>query len=67
MMDRDLLNILACPACKKSVVFREDRSDIKCTGCKRVYPVRKGIPIMLVEESTVEDIPEKPLSGTEIS
>ncbi|NQV04136.1 MAG: Trm112 family protein [Candidatus Omnitrophica bacterium] len=49
MMDKELLKILACPACKSSVELKEDK--ICCVGCKRKYPVKDGIPVMLVEES----------------
>lgn len=46
-----LLKILACPKCKNPVIFECD--SIKCTNksCGLVYPVRNGIPIMLIEEA----------------
>ena len=50
MIDKDLLNILACPACKADVELVEDEW-IACTKCKKRYPIRDGIPIMLVEEA----------------
>jgi len=49
MIDKDLLEILACPECKKSVSLEEEK--IICSGCGRRYPIRDGIPIMLVEEA----------------
>ena len=49
MIDRELLEILACPACKKNVELKDDK--IICLGCGRKYPIRDGIPIMLVEEA----------------
>ena len=49
MIDKELLAILACPACKKDV--REESGFIVCTGCGRRYPVRDGIPIMLIDEA----------------
>jgi threonine dehydrogenase-like Zn-dependent dehydrogenase len=39
----------ACPACKAPVVERDER--LVCTQCGRRYPIRDGIPVMLVEES----------------
>ncbi|HLH05655.1 MAG TPA: Trm112 family protein [Terriglobales bacterium] len=54
MLDRDLLNILACPACKTPITYDEERSVLKCGNCHRVYPVRDGIPILLVDEAIVE-------------
>ena len=49
MVDKELLEILACPACKAPVVPEEDR--LVCTACGRRYPVRDGIPVMLIEEA----------------
>jgi uncharacterized protein YbaR (Trm112 family) len=41
-----LLDILACPACKATVVKQDDR--LHCTACARVYPWNNGVPIMLL-------------------
>jgi UDP-glucose 4-epimerase len=49
MIEKELLEILACPACKAPVVQKDDR--IVCTGCGRRYPIREGIPVMLVDEA----------------
>ena len=46
---------VVCPACKGRVVLKDDASGIKCTECRRVYPVRNDIPALIVEEATVED------------
>jgi hypothetical protein len=48
-MDEELLKILACPACKTDVELQEGK--IVCTKCKRRYPIRDGIPVMLIEEA----------------
>ena len=48
-MDEELLKILACPACKADVELKEER--IVCTKCGRKYPIRDGIPVMLIEEA----------------
>jgi hypothetical protein len=50
----DLLEILACPVCKTPVELVKDGAGLRCGQCKRVYPVRDDIPIMLPEEATVE-------------
>lgn len=50
-----LLEILACPACKAKVELKADGSSLKCVECKRVYPIREDIPVMLIDEATVED------------
>ena len=52
----ELLEILRCPKCKSKVELREDQSGLKCTNaeCRLVYPIRDEIPVMLVDEATVE-------------
>jgi uncharacterized protein YbaR (Trm112 family) len=57
----ELLEILACPACKEKVELKADGSGLKCVACKRVYPIRDDIPVMLIDEATVED--EQPQHG----
>jgi len=54
MIDKDLLEILVCPACKQELEYRQDPETLKCTGCHRVYAVKDDIPIMLVDEATIE-------------
>lgn len=51
----ELLEILRCPACKGMVKLKADASGLKCVDCNRVYPVRDEIPVMLVDEATVEE------------
>ena len=48
-MDEELLKILACPACKADVTLQDNK--IVCTKCGRKYPIRDGIPIMLIDEA----------------
>jgi uncharacterized protein YbaR (Trm112 family) len=52
----ELLEILRCPKCKSTVEPKADGSSLKCTNpeCALVYPIRDDIPVMLVEEATVE-------------
>ena len=54
-ISQELLDILACPACKAKVELKQDDSGLKCVECKRVYPIRDDIPVMLVDEATIED------------
>ena len=49
MIDEELLAVLACPVCKADVQQKEDK--LICITCGRKYPIREGIPIMLVEEA----------------
>lgn len=54
-ISEDLLEILACPACKAKVELKADGSGLKCVECRRVYPIRDDIPVMLVDEATKEN------------
>jgi uncharacterized protein len=57
-LSQDLLDILACPFCKARVELKVDGSGLKCIECRRVYPVRDDIPVMLIDEATIEDDPD---------
>jgi uncharacterized protein YbaR (Trm112 family) len=50
---QDLLDILVCPLCKAPVKLLADSSGLKCQACKRVYPIRDDIPVMLPEEAKI--------------
>lgn len=52
-ISQELLAILVCPVCKKPVHLLQDGSGLKCDACKRIYPVRDDIPVMLPEEATI--------------
>lgn len=54
MLDKELLRILVCPACKGPLAYREEQETLHCAACRRVYPVRDGIPVLLVGEATIE-------------
>jgi hypothetical protein len=51
VIDERLLKILACPACKGEVHLEEESERIVCDVCGKRYPVRDGIPVMLIEEA----------------
>lgn len=55
MIDRELLEILACPLCKTPLAYNEEKDTLKCASCRRVYPIRDDIPILLVDEAHVEE------------
>jgi uncharacterized protein YbaR (Trm112 family) len=54
VLDPKLLEILACPLCKADVQLTEDEEGLKCVRCHRVYPIRDGIPVMLIDEATID-------------
>jgi uncharacterized protein len=53
-LDPELLAILACPECKTPVALVNGGTALKCAKCRRVYPIKDDIPVMLLDEATVE-------------
>jgi hypothetical protein len=51
---KELIEILVCPACKAPVRLTPDGQGLKCAQCRRVYPIKDDIPVMLVDEAKVE-------------
>lgn len=51
---QELLDILVCPACKATLQLVSGGSGLKCTECRRVYPIRDDIPVMLIDEATID-------------
>ena len=51
-LDRELLAILACPDTHHSPLeVDEAASELLCTTCDRAFPVRDGIPVLLLDEA----------------
>jgi uncharacterized protein YbaR (Trm112 family) len=53
---KDLVPSFVCPECKSPLALREaaGKDELKCSGCKRVYPVEDDIPILLVDRARIE-------------
>lgn len=49
MVEKSLLDIMVCPACKGGVIEKD--SKIICQDCGKKYPIRDTIPVMLIEEA----------------
>jgi uncharacterized protein len=60
-LDPELLEILVCPNDRGEVTYLEDEAVIVCGSCGYRYPVRDGIPVMLIDEA------EKPSGGARAS
>lgn len=58
MFDKELIKILACPACKEDVKLSDDEKWIVCVNCKRKYPIKDNIPIMIIDEAIQEETNE---------
>jgi len=52
-LSQELLAMLVCPICKEHVQPLPNDSGLQCPVCRRVYPVRDGIPVMLPEEASI--------------
>jgi LSD1 subclass zinc finger protein len=53
-VSQELLDILVCPLCKTPVKLTADSKGLKCSTCRRVYPIRDDTPVMLVDEARIE-------------
>ena len=51
MLDKKLLEILACPICKGDLRYETDKQELICLPDKLAFPVRDGVPVMLAEEA----------------
>ena len=46
-----LVALLVCPQCHSAVALTDDGTELACTGCPLAYPIRSGIPVMLVDDA----------------
>jgi uncharacterized protein YbaR (Trm112 family) len=53
-VSKELLDILVCPVDKTPVVLTADKNGLKCSACRRVYPIRDDIPVMLIDEARID-------------
>ncbi len=53
-VSQELLDILVCPLCKAPVELTPGGEGLKCSQCRRVYPIRDDIPVMLIDEAKIE-------------
>jgi uncharacterized protein len=51
MIDKQLLDVLACPKCKADVKVEGDKIVCQSALCGLRYPIRDGIPVMLIDEA----------------
>ena len=50
-LDPELVEILVCPNDRGPIEVHEDEQVIVCTTCGYRYPIRDGIPVMLIDEA----------------
>jgi len=64
VIDKKLLQILACPKCKGDIQLDEEKKGLICWNCKLLYEIRDGIPVMLIEEAkSIGEIDPKTQEG----
>jgi len=51
MLDKKLLDILACPVCKGPLSYEKENNEIVCKADALAYPIKDGIPVMLENEA----------------
>ena len=51
MINQDLLDILACPACKGPVQLNDEGNGLTCGQCRLLYEIVDDIPVMLVDKA----------------
>lgn len=50
-INKELLEILACPKCKGDIRLNEAEDGLICDACKLIYEIRDDIPVMLIDEA----------------
>jgi len=50
-INKELLDILACPKCKGDVYLNEKKDGLICDTCRLVYEIKDDIPNMLIDEA----------------
>lgn len=53
-LDAQLAELIRCPSCR-SRFAPEQGDELTCTGCGLVYPIRNGVPVLLVDEARRPD------------
>ncbi len=60
-MDKNLLDILVCPLCKSSLIYKKKDLELICKADRMAFPIRDGIPIMIEQEARLLTLEEKDL------
>ena len=50
------VDILVCPVCRSRLELLSNESGVKCVSCRREYPIRDEIPVMLSEEAEIAEV-----------
>ena len=53
MIDKKLLDILACPLCKSRLIYDKAKQELICRADRLAFPIQDDIPVMLEDEARV--------------
>ncbi len=51
MLNKQLLEILACPKCKGELEYDAEKDLLRCHKCRLIYKIEDDIPNMLIDEA----------------
>lgn len=51
MINKDLLDILACPKCKGPIELTAEENGLVCGQCRLLYEIIDDIPVMLIDKA----------------
>jgi len=57
-MDKKQLEMMACPECHGKLDYDKSNQELVCDNCQLAFPVRDGIPVMLIEEARKLNVSE---------
>lgn len=59
IMDKFLLDVLVCPLCKGTLIYKKDTNELICKFDRLAYAIQEGIPIMLANEARELSLEER--------
>lgn len=59
-IEKELLDILACPRCKGELKLTVGEDGLVCAKCRLLFEIKDGIPVMLIDEAVKLDDNLKP-------
>lgn len=63
-VDPKLLEILVCPITKRQLIYDREAGELISEAARLAFPIRDGVPIMLVDEArALDDEPAAPPAG----
>ena len=51
MLDKRILDILACPKCKGELEYKAEQEKLICQSCRLKFQIKEDIPILLLDEA----------------